>query len=152
MGSKERAIVSICVSCATISDGDVRRRLNLSSRMIERSVGSAKFSVVPIEVLRIDLSDTLGFFANMRRSALPYFRRRRLRAFQVMRRVVFLNLLKQPWDVCRVVVPVRLGSGRVKRPRVSKSSGGGLMTVRRDIGVLTLDQRDGEGASGGGNS
>ena len=43
-------------------------------------------------------------------------------------------------------MPVRLGSGRIKGPRVSNSLGGGLMTVRRDSGVLTLDQRDKEGS------
>ena len=37
-------------------------------------------------------------------------------------------------------MPVRLASGRVKRPRVSMSLGGGLMTVRIYSGVLTLDQ------------
>ena len=46
-----------------------------------------------------------------------------------------------------VVVPISLGSGRVKRPRVSRSLRGGLMTVRKDSGVLMLDQSGREGSS-----
>ena len=49
-------------------------------------------------------------------------------------------------------MPVRLGSGRIKGPRVSNSLGGGLMTVRRDSDVLTRDQRDREGCSVSGSS
>jgi hypothetical protein len=94
-GSGERAIVSIFLSCAHISDGVVRRRPDLSSRRMERSVGIAELSVIPTDVLRMDFSATLGFFANMRRSALPYFRRRSLRACRMRRRVAFLILLKQ---------------------------------------------------------
>ena len=67
------------------------------------------------------------------------------------RRVAFLSLLKL-WVACRVDVPVKLGSGRVKRPRVSKYLGGGLMTVRKDSGVLTLYHRDREGFSVSGSS
>jgi len=63
------------------------------------------------------------------------------------RRVAFLSLLKQSWAACMVVVPVKLGSGCVRRPRVPKSLRGGLMTVCGDSGVLTLDQRGREGSS-----
>ena len=69
MGSGERAIVSICVSYVNTSDRMVRRRTDLPSRVMDRSVGSAELSVVPTEVLRMELGATLGFFANMRRSA-----------------------------------------------------------------------------------
>jgi len=62
VGSGERAIVSICVRCDSTSDGVVRKMPDLSSRMTERSVGSVEVSVVPPEVLRMDLSATsLGF-------------------------------------------------------------------------------------------
>ena len=67
MGSGERAIVSISVSCVNISDGVVRRMPDLSSHRMERSVGSTKLSVVTTEILRMDLSATLGFFANIRK-------------------------------------------------------------------------------------
>jgi hypothetical protein len=139
VGSGERAIVSILVSCFTTSDGVVRRSPDLSSRRIERSVGSMRFLVVPAEVWRMDLSATLGFFTNMRRRALAYFRRRRLRACRMRRRVAILSLLKQSCVACWVVVTMGLRSGRVKIPRLSKSLSGGLGTVRKDSGVLTLD-------------
>jgi len=85
-------IVSICVSCVNTSDWVVRRSPDLSPRMMEGSVGSAELSVVPTEVLRMDLSATLSFSANMRRSALPYFRRQRLWACRIRRRGAFLSL------------------------------------------------------------
>ena len=49
-------------------------------------------------------------------------------------------------------VPERLGSGRVKRPRMSKSLGGGLMAVRRVSGVLAIYQRGREDSSVSGPS
>ena len=78
MGSMERAVVSICVSCVNASDGVVTRRPNVSSRKMERSVGSLVLSVVPSEVRRMDLRATFGFLTSMRTSALAYFRRRKL--------------------------------------------------------------------------
>ena len=80
MGPGERAFVSIFVNWVITSDGVVRRRLDISSRMTERSIGSAGLSGVPSEVWRMDLSATLSYFANMRIRTLPYFSRRRLRA------------------------------------------------------------------------
>jgi len=90
----------------------VRRRPDLSSRKMERSVGSVGLSVVPSEVRRMDLRATLGFFTNMRRSASLYFRRRKLRAWRMKRRIAFLNPLNYSCAACRVVVPMGKGSGR----------------------------------------
>jgi len=50
VGSGERAYVSILVRCSITSDGAVRRSQDLSSRRIEKSVGSVKLSVVPADV------------------------------------------------------------------------------------------------------
>jgi hypothetical protein len=49
-GSRERAIVSICVSGVNTSNGVVRRRPDLSSLRMEISVGSAELYFVPAEV------------------------------------------------------------------------------------------------------
>ena len=45
VGSGERAVVFICVSCVNNSDGVGRRRLDFSSRQMERSVGSVGLSL-----------------------------------------------------------------------------------------------------------
>ena len=80
VGSGERVVVSICVSYVITSDGMVKRRPDASSRRTERSAGSVGLSSVPTEVRRMDLRATLGFFTNMRISALPYYNRQMLRA------------------------------------------------------------------------
>ena len=152
MRSRKRVVVSICVRCVNTSDRVVRRRQDVSSRKMEISVGSVRLSVIPSEVRRMDLRATLGFFTNMRRSALPYFRRRKLRAWRMRRRVAFLSPLKQPCVVGRVVVPMGRGSGRAKTPKVSRFLGGGLRAVRKDSGVAALDHSGREGFSGGGSS
>ncbi len=152
MGSGERGVVSICASCVNTSDGLVRRCPDFSSRKMERSVGRLGLSVVPSEVWIMDLRATLGFFTNMRRHALPYFRRRKLRAWRMRRQVAFLSPMKQSCAACRVVVPMGIGSGRIKTPKVSRFLGVGLRTVRRNIGVSTLDQSGREGSSRGGSS
>ena len=133
MGSGERVVVSICVSCVNTSFGVVRRCPDFSSRKMERSVGSVGLSVVPSEVRRMDFKATLGFFTNMRRRALPYFRRRNLRTWQMRRRNAFLSPLKQMCALDRVNVPMGRGSGRTRTPKVSRFLGGGLRTVRRNI-------------------
>jgi len=75
VGSGERAAVSISERCVNTSAGVVRRRPNVSSRKMERLVGSVGLSDVPSEERRMGLRATLGFFTNMRRRDLPYFRR-----------------------------------------------------------------------------
>jgi len=152
VGSREIDVVSISVSCVITSDGAVIRRPNVSSRRTERSLGSQGLSGVPSEVQRIDLRAALGFFTNMRIMALPYFSRRKLRAWRMRRWVAFLSPLKQACVACEVVVPLRVGSSRRRTLKESRSLGGGLRTVRRNSGVSTLDQSDGEGSSRVGSS
>ena len=91
-------------------------------------------------------------FTNIRRRALPYFRRRRLRACRMRRRAAFLEPLEA--GVINQLGDGPLGSRsvRVKCPRVSKPMGGRLRTVRRGSGVLTLDQRGRMGSRGYGFS
>ncbi len=119
---------------------------------MERSVGSVGLSVVPSAVRMMDLRATLDFFTNMRRSALPYFRRRKLRAWRMRRRAAFLSPLKQYCAADRVDVPVKRESERTKTPKVSMFLGGGLRAVRRDIGVATLTHSCREGSSRDGSS
>ena len=45
-----------------------------------------------------------------------------------------------------------IGSGRIQTPRVFRFLGGGLRTVRRDSGVLTLGQSGREGSVRGESS
>jgi len=80
VGSGDRAVVSSFFRCDVTSVGVTSIRLDVSSRRTERSVRRVGLSSVPSEVRRIDLRAALGFFTNMRRSVLPYFKRRRLRA------------------------------------------------------------------------
>ncbi len=130
----------------------VRRRLDVSSRKTERSVGSVGLSRVPSEVRRMDLRATLRFFTNMRKSALPYSSRRRLRAWRIRRRVAFPSPLNQSCAACRVVVSIGAVSGRRRIPRESTSLGCGLRTLRRDIGLLTMDQSGRERSTEGDSS
>ena len=148
MGSGERVVVYIFVSCVITSDGAVIRRLDVSSRSTEISAGSVGLSGVPSVVRRMDLRATIGFFTNMRMRALPNFSLRKLRAWQIRRRVAFLSPLKQSCAVYRFVAPSRVGLGRRRIPKESRSLGGGLRTVRRDSGVSTLDHSGIEGFSG----
>ena len=106
VGSGERAVVSSSVSCVNTSDGVVRRRSDFTSLKMERSVGSVGLSVVPSEERRMDLRAKLGFFTITRRRALAYFRRRKLRAWRMRRRVAFLSHLYQSCAAARVVVPM----------------------------------------------
>ena len=119
---------------------------------MERSVGSVGLSVVNSEVRRIAFRATLSFFTNMRRSALPYFSRQTLRAWRMMRWVAFLSPLKQCCDAYRIVVPMGIGSERIKTSKVSRFLGDGLRTVRRDSGVSTQGQSGREGSSRGDTS
>ena len=73
MGSGERALVSIFVSCAITFDGAVRRRPDVSSRRTERSVGSVGLSGVPSEVRRMELRATLDFFHKYANKSLAVF-------------------------------------------------------------------------------
>jgi hypothetical protein len=140
VGSGDRAVDSNFSSCAITSAGVVSMRPNFSSQRTERSVGRVGLSGAPSEVRRIDLRAALGFFTNMRRIALPYFRRRSLRAWRIRRRAAFLSPLKQSCATCRAVGSLGVVSVRRRTLRESMSLGGGLRTVRRDIGLLTLDQ------------
>ena len=56
MGSGERVVVSICVSCVNTSDGVERRRPDSSSRKMEISVGSVGFRGVPSVFRRMECS------------------------------------------------------------------------------------------------
>ncbi len=91
VGSGDRAVIFSFSSYAIISVGVVSSRLDVLSRRTKRSVERVGLSGVPSEVRRMNLRAELGFFTNMRRSALPYFRRRRLRAWRIRRRVAFLS-------------------------------------------------------------
>ena len=73
VGSGERVVVSICVSCVNASDGVVRRRLDFSSRKMERSVGSVGLSVDPSEVRRMNLRATLDCFYKHAKKCLAIF-------------------------------------------------------------------------------
>jgi hypothetical protein len=144
VGSGDRAFVSSFSSRAITSVGVVSRRPDVSSRRTERSLGRVRLSGVPSEVRRMDLRAALGFFTNMRGSALPYFRRRRLRAWRIRMRVAFHSPLKQSCAVYRVVGSMGVVFNRWRTPREFASLGGGLRTVRRDCGLMTIDQSDRE--------
>jgi len=147
VGSGDRAFVSNFSSCVITSVGVVSRRPDVSSRRTERSVGRVGLSGAPSEMRRMDLRAKLGFFTNTRRSALPYFRRRRLRAWRMRRRVAFLSPLKQSSVACMIVGSVGVVSVRRRTPRESLSLRGGLRTMRRDSGLLTLDHSGREGSA-----
>jgi hypothetical protein len=76
-GYRERATFFICANVFATSESDVTSRPAVSSRMIERSVGSVVETAVLVADRRMNLSATFGFFVNMRRKTLTYFRRRR---------------------------------------------------------------------------
>jgi len=63
-------------------------------------------SIAPSAERRTDLRVTLGFFTNMRRRALPYFRRRKLRACRMKAGVAFLSPLYQSYNASKIVVPM----------------------------------------------
>ena len=120
VGSGERAVVSNCVRCDIISVGVVIICPVFSSRRTERSMGSVEVSSYPSEDRRMDLRVTLGFFTNMRRRALPYLTRIKLRAWRMRRLGAFLSSLKQFCAFWRVVVPTRSESGRTRTPKVPR--------------------------------
>ena len=76
MGSGDRASVSSSEVLLNTVDGVVRRSQVVSSLIIERFVGRVCWVDVPMAVHMIDFSATFGYFTNMRRRALSYFRRR----------------------------------------------------------------------------
>ena len=77
MGSRERAIDSICASFVTTSAGVVISSPDVASLRIEMSVGSVAKGLASVADRRMDLSANIGFLTNIRRRALPYLRRRR---------------------------------------------------------------------------
>jgi hypothetical protein len=76
--------------------------------------------------------------------SLPYFCLRRLRACRIRRRVAFRRPLKQAISVCWREVPCGMVTSKVRRPRVSRSFWGGIIT-RGDSVVFTPDMRGGLG-------
>ena len=76
VGSGERAVVSSFSTCLITSFGSVMRLPEMSSLMIERSVGSGGESSLSAAVRMMDCRATFGFLTNMRRRAFPYFSRR----------------------------------------------------------------------------
>ncbi len=95
VGSGEWAAVSNCVILATTLSGAVIRRPVVLSRITKRYVGRLELSVSPSDVRRMDLSAALGFLTSKRSIALPYRRRRRLRACRMRSLVALLRLVKQ---------------------------------------------------------
>ncbi len=97
VGSGEKIAESICVIFITPYVYVVMSSPVVSSRRIERSVGSEVEVFAPVKDQRMDLRATFGFLTGMRRRALPYLRRRRYRACRMMRRrVAFRSPLNKP--------------------------------------------------------
>jgi hypothetical protein len=140
-GSRDNAVVSICVILAIASSGAVMRWPVVSCRIVERSVGRVEVSCNRSDVRWIDLSAALGFLINRRNKALPYRNQQILRACRMRSIVALRRHLKKVCNLEGEVSSVISWSSRFRRPSEAMLLGDGERSVRSGSGGLTSCQR-----------